>query len=93
MRDVTEIIHHDYKNLAINATKDMGLRMCWVDVMTRYPIQSAIKNEKNVAIIEMNGLPWFGHYATLWKKQYQIVKAMYKKILLAIEKQLSSSHE
>lgn len=91
--DVTESIHEDYKKLAIDITRDMWLRFCGVDLMLRWSIEGPIGREGDYIIVEVNGSPWLDHYVTTGEKQRQIVKEMYKKILLAIEKELSSEYD
>lgn len=88
-RDVTDIIHPDYRDLAIAVTRDMWLRLCGVDIMTRGSIDAPIEEKWDTVIIEVNGAPWLDHYVSMGEIQRTRAKAMYKKILLAIESSLT----
>ncbi len=80
--DVTDKIHPDYKNLAINITKDMCLRMCGVDLI----ISDSIANPmKEYVIIEINSAPGLDNYASIGKRQKIIVDKLYLKVLKALE--------
>ncbi|KKQ07592.1 MAG: cyanophycin synthetase [Parcubacteria group bacterium GW2011_GWB1_36_5] len=84
--DVTNIIHPNFKKIAINLTRDMGLRISGVDIMvTKGDIT---KNPQNCLyyIIEINAAPRLDHYVTTGMKQRKIVEAMYLKILKALGK-------
>jgi D-alanine-D-alanine ligase-like ATP-grasp enzyme len=76
--DVTDVIHPDFKKLAIRLTTDMGLRLCGVDLMIHGDIRDL---PKEYWIIEINSAPGLSHYATLGKKQKKIAQDLYKKIL------------
>ncbi len=85
-KDVTSTIHPDFKKIALNLTRDMGLRISGVDIMvTKGDIT---KNPKNCSyyIIEINAAPGLDHYVTTGKKQKKIVEAMYLKVLKALGK-------
>ena len=80
--DVTEQIHPGFKKLTTQLTKDMGLRLCGVDLL----IDGDISNPpKKYWILETNAAPGLDHYANSGKKQAQIVEAMYAKVLKAME--------
>lgn len=84
--DVTNAIHKSFKQVAINLTKDMGLRIAGVDIMV---IDGDITKEaKKCAyyIIEINAAPGLDHYVTTGNKQKKIVEAMYLKVLKALGK-------
>lgn len=85
--DVTESIHPDFQRIAINATKDMWLRLCGVDIMTD-DIQLSLAENPNYIIIELNSAPWLTHYNSAWDTQKKYVKELYKKILIFL-----SEHE
>lgn len=80
--DFTHEIHQDFKQLAINVTKDMWLRLCWVDIIT----DDITKPLNTYSIIEINWAPWLDNYATIGKEQAQRVENLYLKILLAMWK-------
>ncbi|MHB8903985.1 MAG: ATP-grasp domain-containing protein [Patescibacteria group bacterium] len=81
--DVTKVIHPDFKKIAINLTKDMGLRLCGVDLM----IKGNIKNPaKKYWVIEVNAAPGLDHYIKTGAEQEKIVEAMYLEILKSMQK-------
>jgi D-alanine-D-alanine ligase-like ATP-grasp enzyme len=79
--DVTEKIHRDFKRLAVGITKDMGLRMCGVDIITSDDIGSPIKD---YVIIEINSAPGLDNYASIGKAQKARVDDLYLKVLKAL---------
>jgi D-alanine-D-alanine ligase-like ATP-grasp enzyme len=84
--DVTDIIHPEFKKIAVNLTRDMGLRISGVDIMvTKGDITKGLKY-CNYYIIEINAAPGLDHYVTTGIKQKKIVEAMYLKILKALGK-------
>ena len=84
--DVTRTIHKDFKKIAIELTKNMGLRISGVDIMiTKGDITDNPSNCKYY-IIEINAAPGLDHYVTTGSKQRKIVEAMYLKILKALGK-------
>jgi D-alanine-D-alanine ligase-like ATP-grasp enzyme len=48
----------------VSATRDMGLRLCGVDIMTDDITRSLVENNDNYTIIEMNGAPGLDNYIT-----------------------------
>jgi len=81
--DVTNHIHKDFKKIAINLTKDMGLRLCGVDLM----IEGSITEKPNkYFIIEINAAPGLDHYVTVGKAQEKIVEDLYLEVLKSMEK-------
>jgi D-alanine-D-alanine ligase-like ATP-grasp enzyme len=80
--DVSEIIHPDFKRLAVKITKDMGLRMCGVDVITSSEISTPLKD---YVIIEINSAPGLDNYASIGTKQKNRVDSLYLKVLIALE--------
>jgi len=84
--DVTKKIHPKFSKIAINLTKDMGLRMVGVDIMvTRGDVT---KNPEDCVyyIIEINAAPGLDHYVTTGSSQRKNVEAMYLKVLKALGK-------
>ena len=51
--DVTPHVHPDFMNIAVSATRDMGLRLCGVDILT----DDITRPMTDYRIIEMNGAP------------------------------------
>jgi len=81
--DVTKTIHKGFKKLAITLTKDMGLRICGVDLMIKGDITQ--KPDK-YWVIEINAAPGLDHYVTTGKAQQKIVEDMYLEVLKSMEK-------
>jgi D-alanine-D-alanine ligase-like ATP-grasp enzyme len=81
--DVTKIIHPDFKKIAINLTKDMGLRLCGVDLMIKGNISSPAKK---YWVIEINAAPGLDHYIKTGPEQEKIVEDMYLEILKSMQK-------
>jgi len=81
--DVTESIHPDFAMLAKKITKDMWLRLCGVDFMTR-DITKPLSENTDYIVIELNWAPGLDNYMSSWNQQRDNVKAMYKKILITL---------
>ena len=81
--DVTSTIHPDFKKVAINVTRDMGLRFSGVDLM----ITKGSIDEKPIAysILEINDTPGLDHYATTGPTQRKIVANLYLEVLKSME--------
>ncbi len=81
--DVTSTIHPDFKKVAINVTRDMGLRFSGVDLM----ITKGSIDEKPIAysILEINDTPGLDHYATTGPTQRKIVENLYLEVLKSME--------
>ncbi|MBD2296553.1 cyanophycin synthetase [Anabaena sphaerica FACHB-251] len=79
--DFTENIHPDFQKLAINITKDMGLRLAGVDILTTDITQPLV----DYTLLEINSAPGLAHYAFLGEMQIQKVEDLYRKILQALE--------
>ena len=85
--DFTESIHPDFKKLAINVTKDMGLRLAGLDIIT----DDITMPMTNYVIIEVNGSPSLTHYAAIGDAQIKRVENLYLKILQALENEQNSN--
>lgn len=81
--DVTDKIHQDFKKMAITLTKDMGLRLCGVDIMVDGSID---KPAKKYWVLEVNAAPGLDHYVQTGKSQRKIVEDMYLKVLKALDR-------
>ena len=79
--DVTKTIHPSFKKLAIDLTRDMGLRFSGVDLLVEGDIR---KGAKNFKILEINDTPGLDHYATTGPAQRKIVEDLYFKVLKAM---------
>ncbi len=84
--DVTYSMHKSFEKLAIDITRDMGLRICGVDIMvTSGNITEDVKKTRYY-VIEINAAPGLDHYVTSGSRQKKIVEAMYLKVLKALGK-------
>lgn len=79
--DVTNEIHPSFKKLAVKLTRDMGLRLCGVDLMVEGDIAEAPKKYR---ILEVNAAPGLDHYVKTGKAQQKIVEGMYLKVLRSL---------
>ena len=90
--DVIDVIHPEFRRIAINLTRDMGLRFCGVDIMvTKGDISKNPRNSKSCSyyIIETNSSPGLiGHYAKTLAGQEKLVEGMYLKVLKALARGL-----
>ncbi len=81
--DVTDTVHPLFKRVAIRLTKDMGLRLCGVDLMIEGDIGRA---PGKYWVLEVNAAPGLDHYAQTGKKQEQIVEDLYLKVLKSMDR-------
>jgi D-alanine-D-alanine ligase-like ATP-grasp enzyme len=80
--DVTDHVHPQFKRIAVEVTKGMGLRLCGVDLI----INGSIENSPGQYwVIEINSSPGLDHYVTTGRRQRQIVENLYFTILKHIE--------
>ncbi len=80
--DVTRYVHPGFKKLAIQLTRDMGLRLCGVDLL----IAGDIKDKPDKYwILETNAAPGLDHYVLTGKNQEKIVEAMYTVVLKSMQ--------
>lgn len=80
--DVTAAIHPGFKKIAVALTKDMGLRMCGVDLMVDGDIA---QKPATYWVLEVNAAPGLDHYVKTGKAQQKIVEDMYLEVLKAME--------
>lgn len=81
--DVTEKVHPAFRKLAVKLTRDMGLRLCGVDLM----VESDISQKPNVYwILEINAAPGLDHYVKIGKEQEKIVEGLYLEVLRRLER-------
>lgn len=76
--DVTEKMHPGFKKLAVNLTRDMGLRLCGVDFMIDGDIS---QKPGRYWVLEINSAPGLDHYARIGNAQEQIVESLYLEVL------------
>ncbi len=81
--DVTARVHQKFRKLAVKLTRDMGLRLCGVDLM----IEGEISQKPGVYwILEINSAPGLDHYAKIGKAQEKIVEGLYFEVLKHMER-------
>jgi D-alanine-D-alanine ligase-like ATP-grasp enzyme len=81
--DMTEKMHPEFRRIAIRLTKDMGLRLCGVDLM----IEDDITQKPGTYwILEINAAPGLDHYAKMGQAQEKIVEGLYLEVLKSMEK-------
>lgn len=76
--DVTKVIHPGFKKIAVRITKDMGLRLCGVDLMVNGDIT---QRPGDYRVIEINSAPGLDHYAKAGAEQERIVEDLYLEVL------------
>ena len=80
--DVTKQIHPEFRRLATKLTRDMGLRLCGVDLL----VSGSIKDRpEKYWILETNAAPGLDHYVKTGHKQQKIVENMYTRVLKAMQ--------
>ena len=81
--DAVEVrkVHPEFRKFAVKLTKDMGLRICGVDLMVEGTLE---KKPKRFWILEINAAPGLDHYARSGKAQEKIVEDMYLKVLKSL---------
>lgn len=81
--DVTKPIHPAFKKLSAKLTRDMGLRLCGVDLMVAGDIRQA---PKKYWVLEVNAAPGLDHYVKSGREQQKIVEQLYLKVLKSLAK-------
>ena len=76
-------LHPEWKKLAIRLTKDMGLRLCGIDLIADGALE---KKPRKFRILEVNAAPGLDHYARGGRAQERTVEKMYLKVLKSLEK-------
>lgn len=79
--DVTDRVHSSYVRLAVNLTRDMGLRFSGIDLMTCNSIEDPISD---YVIIEINASPGLKTYNGTLEQQKIELQGIYIKILRAL---------
>ncbi|MDQ3015056.1 MAG: cyanophycin synthetase [bacterium] len=81
--DVTEKVHPEFRKLAVKLTRDMGLRLCGVDIM----VDGDISQKPDIYwVLEINSAPGLDHYAKIGKAQEQVVENLYLEVLKHMER-------
>ncbi len=81
--DVTEAIHPLFKKMAIRLTKEMGLRLCGVDLIVDGQITEK-PNPGHWLVLEINAAPGLDHYVKIGRKQKLIVENLYLEVLKSL---------
>lgn len=81
--DITDELHPSIAHLAVRLTKDMGLRLCGVDLLIP---GDPTKRLSDYTIIEVNAAPGLDHYARVGAEQRAIVEAMYLRVLQSMDR-------
>ena len=81
--DVTKDMHPEFGKIAVNLTRDIGLRLCGVDLMIDGDIS---QKPATYWVLEVNSAPGLDHYAKTGKAQEKIVEDLYLEVLKSIER-------
>lgn len=76
--DVTDVIHPGFKKIATSLTRDMGLKLCGVDLMIDGNIRS---KPGRYWVLEINSAPGLDHYAEGGRRQAKVVEDLYLEVL------------
>lgn len=80
--DVTSSLHPDFAQIAINLTREMGLRLCGVDLM----VEGDVADMPGCYwILEINAAPGLDHYVKTGKEQQRIVEDLYLQVIKSLE--------
>jgi len=79
--ELTDQIHSSYRDLCINVCKDMGLRICGVDLLTNDITQPL----SDYVILEVNSTPGLRHFASLGEAQERKVYTLFLRMLMILE--------
>ena len=82
-RDVTDELHAGYAEIAVRLTRDMGLRLCGIDIMTGEHISSA---PDRYVVIEINAWPGIEYYAASGPRERERVDGFYLAVLVALSR-------
>ncbi len=83
--DVTVSINPAFRELAVQLTSDMNLRLCGVDLIVDGCISEPPIPGK-YWVLEINAAPGLDHYAKTGKAQEKIVEEMYLKVLRSLDR-------
>ncbi|MEK7526818.1 MAG: cyanophycin synthetase [Patescibacteria group bacterium] len=80
--DVTDIVHQSFKEIAVKLARDMGLRLCGVDLIIRGDINEPVGE---YWVIEINSAPGLDNYSAIGARQASAVENLYLQVLKAME--------
>lgn len=81
--DVTAKVHLAFKRIAVKLTRDMGLRLCGVDLMIEGDIS---EKPKVYFVLEINSAPGLDHYVKMGTAQEKIVEDLYLEVMKHMER-------
>lgn len=80
--DITSQLHPSFAELAIKATRALGLSLCGVDIIC----DDATRPSADYAILELNAAPGLDNYASVGEEQSRRVDEMFLKIVKFLER-------
>ncbi len=83
--DVTDFVTPEIRDLCVRLTRDMGLRLCGVDLMLKDGIASSLA-DRDYYILEINAAPGLDHYANIGEKQEKVVEDLYLEVIRSLDK-------
>jgi D-alanine-D-alanine ligase-like ATP-grasp enzyme len=81
--DVTRRMHPAFRRIAVRLTRDMGLRLCGVDLVVQ---GSIAEKPEQYWVLEVNAAPGLDHYAATGRAQEKIVERLYLKVLKSMSR-------
>lgn len=81
--DVTKDVHPEFRRIAVRLTKDMGLRLCGVDIIVK---GSITEEPREYWVLEVNAAPGLDHYAATGRAQEKIVERLYLQVLKSMSR-------
>jgi D-alanine-D-alanine ligase-like ATP-grasp enzyme len=75
--DITSSLHSSFAEIAVKATRALGLSLCGVDIVC----SDATKPSADYAILELNAAPGLDNYASVGEEQSRRVDEMFLKIV------------
>jgi D-alanine-D-alanine ligase-like ATP-grasp enzyme len=87
--DVTDRISADLQHLSIEIVARMGLRLAGLDLFIRQEVDQPLRPGA-VTVLELNASPGLDHFAFSGARQYELVRAIYRKVVLALQSSQAS---
>lgn len=82
--DLTETLHPEWARLVASISRDMNLRLVGIDVVSEQPLSDP---PSEYTLIEVNAAPGLNNYAADASVQRERVRALYRRVLLALAEQ------
>ncbi|MCK1699916.1 ATP-grasp domain-containing protein [Bradyrhizobium sp. 146] len=80
--DITSRLDASFADIAVNATRALGLSLCGVDIVC----EDATRPADDYTILELNAAPGLDNYASVGEEQSRRVDEMFLKIMKFLEK-------